>query len=323
MKIRLKNYTSWLAIIIATLITGYFVLLITGWGTSYSMQTDVVSGITLPAEDTAFGGIFKMNNLNDSLPYYLYKKQEDSLAETRRKRDLINESSWIAEGGRGFGYLGLAALPLDGIPYPEVPETAELKIKTNIYYLTLEGFTLYYDTKFFIANKMYNLAYPKWDVKDSAKKNGHYERKQIAVRYNSKDKKIMIPISKKLFDFINTSLAILPFFFIFASIYLFIGLPIQVIINISKGRAFIPKNILYLRLVSFALLIIVLLSISLPYLINYIFRAEIPSDFKFRENTFNYPTSYLSQILMGVGLFIVSIAFQKGYRLQQEQELTI
>ena len=44
-------------------------------------------GIILPDSDTALGGIFSSLHVQDSTPYYIYKKSEDSFNRIKQIRD--------------------------------------------------------------------------------------------------------------------------------------------------------------------------------------------------------------------------------------------
>jgi len=132
----------------------------------------------------------------------------------------------------------------------------------------------------------------------------------------------MIPISYKEYKFISTSLSILSITFIFLLVYILLGLPIQILINISRGKAFIKKNIQMFRQMSVALFIYSLLAIFFPYLLRVLFWKTIPDDFilpRIWESVFNN----LYTVLVAVGLFLIGKAFQKGYMLQEEQDLTV
>jgi hypothetical protein len=71
----------------------------------------------------------------------------------------------------------------------------------KFYCLGLEGYKLHYDNEFFIQNGNYYITVVKWDSvikrKYDSTKVGHYERKQIPVRYSKESERILIPISKK------------------------------------------------------------------------------------------------------------------------------
>ncbi len=201
------------------------------------------------------------------------------------------------------------------------------KNEEKLYYLGLNGYSpTNYNTKFFMDKGTYNLAYVKWDSvvkrKYDSTKTGHYERKQIPVRYTTEDKRILIPISKKQFSLIDGFLNTWTFIWLFLFVYFFIGLPIQILINISKGNAFNKKNILRFKIMAYVLFAYALASTLIPYVLKFFFRKLIPDDFKY-QSIIQSLLNNLYLFLIAIAIFIIAKAFQKGYKLQQEQDLTI
>ena len=194
------------------------------------------------------------------------------------------------------------------------------------YYFGLNKYDLDYNNKFFMQGETFNLAYVKWDsvikrTYDSTK-TGHYERKQIEVRYSTDDKRILIPISKKKYDFFKSALSIFIFISIFFLIYIFIGLPIQILIDISKGKAFTKANIRRFKLVAYVLFFCTFLKVFSPYILNFFYRKMIPKEFHL-EPVSSAIISNIYLFLIALVLFFVGKAFQKGYNLQEEEELTV
>lgn len=201
-----------------------------------------------------------------------------------------------------------------------------IKKADRVYCLTLNGYTTNYDNKFFVHNDKFYLATIKWDsvIKrpfDSTKV-GHYERKEIPVRYSAEDKKIQIPISKTKYDLLKLLFEILFYIFLFSMILILFGLPIQILVDISRGKAFTKSNIRRFKIMAFVLFSFVTVKIFAPYLIKFAYRKSIPSEF--RLESIEYPlTNNMYLLVIAVALFMVAKAFQKGYNLQQEQDLTI
>src|SRR5688572_5752123 len=158
------------------------------------------------------------------------------------------------------------------------------KKEEKTYYLALNGYNLEYDTKFFIQNGSFNLAYVKWDSiikrKYDSTQVGHYERKQIPVRYATEEKRVLVPISKKQYRFLYGTLSVLTFVWLFLFVYFFIGLPIQILINISKGKAFNTKNILRFKIMAYILFAYALIITLAPFVLRFFFRNMIPTDFQ-------------------------------------------
>lgn len=198
--------------------------------------------------------------------------------------------------------------------------------KEKYYYVGLEGFKLDRDSKFFIQNETYNLAYVKWDTvsknPNSNWKHGHYERKEIPVRYSAEDERVFIPVTHNQYNAMNALLYVICFGLLFAGLYFFFALPVRVLINISKGKAFDDQNVRNFNIMARAFLIMGLLSLVVPYILDCCLRSIVPHEFKritFPENAWNNCWIFL----VAIAVFITGKAFQKGNTLQKEQDLTI
>lgn len=191
------------------------------------------------------------------------------------------------------------------------------------YYFTLQGYKLDNDSKFFMENGKYYLAFVVWDkMQDNDKKYGHYERKEIAVRYSEQEKKILIPLTLKQHSLVSILLNALSWLYMATYAFFVIGLPLQIILSISNGKAFTSKNIIRLNLITVFLLVMALLLSFLPSIIHIIFS-------KYIDSNFSTPTIWrtifqnLSLYIYSAIAFVLNIAFRKGYKLQEEQELTV
>jgi len=328
----------------------------------------------VPENDTSFSNIFSRSYVNDSLPYYEYRRIEDSLKQIRFAKELDNKS---AASGQGFGSLGLYTInkkenllhydldkddpalrlmydSLDIVSKKLINVTLKdsinklreesgnitwrINVRSNellrerqkneqkLHYLGLEGYQLHYDSEFFVLNGDYYLTFVKWDSvikrKYDSTKVGHYEKKRISIRYSRDNERILIPISKKKHDFFKVALAIFLFISIFFLIYIFIGLPIQVLIDISKGKAFTKENIRRFKLMAYVLFFCTFLKVFFPYILNFFYRKMIPDEFHL-EPLSSAIINNIYLFLIALVLFFVGKAFQKGYNLQEEEELTV
>lgn len=333
-------------------------------------SSDGYSSIDMPDTDTAFAGIFSSLHTEDSMPYYQYKKAQDSFNRSKQIRDLKNNGLAIESfSSGGIGIFSAkkkvsSELPLyqyepnnatikssiDSLnkvyPKPSAKESAEieeilqrkmndqLKTRTDsvdrelekekLYYFGLRGYELKdYDTEFYITNDKYNLAYVKWDTPVNKKyKSGHYESKQIKVRYISDRKTMLIPVTEKTYKILNFTIWTFSFFAGALILYFFFGLPIRLLINISKGRAFIDRNIQMLNQISGFAFLIFFLTIISPYIFRLLLWNVIPDDFKM-ESLLNRIFDNLTVLIIALITFIIAKAFKKGYKLQYEQDLTI
>jgi hypothetical protein len=196
----------------------------------------------------------------------------------------------------------------------------------DLYYLSLQGYVLPERTMFFVQNGTYNLAFLKIDSvkkwRDDTWRYGHYEQKAIPVRYVREEERLLIPISHGLFSFLNTLMDVFFFVLLFAFAYIFLGLPVQILINISKGKAFDDRNIRRFAIIAWAILVLGVFELLSPYMYRLLFWKTIPDDFTipgFWPNFWNY--CWL--IIVAIAAFITRKAFQKGNKLQKEQDLTI
>jgi hypothetical protein len=200
-------------------------------------------------------------------------------------------------------------------------ETAE-----KYYYVGLGGYRLDHDSKFFIQNGTYNLAYVKWDTakktSNSNWKHGHYERKQIPVRYSADNEQVLVPVSHNQYKALQALQYVLCFVLLVGGLYFFVGIPIQVLLNISRGKAFDENNVRYFNIIARLFFVLALLSLFSPYIVGFFFRNVVPSDFK-RAPILVGIWDVVWLFLISIAVFITGKAFQKGNTLQKEQDLTI
>ena len=202
----------------------------------------------------------------------------------------------------------------------------EIKKAPQMYCLTLNGYTTDHDNKFFIQNDKFYLAIVKWDrVKKrtfDSTKVGHYIRKEILFRYSAEDEKIKIPISREKYNFLTILFTILYYAFLFGMAFIFFGLPVQILIDISRGKAFTKSNIRRFKIMAWVLLSYAFLKTFTPYIVNLFYQRLIPDELRLESVEYRVINN-LYLFLIAIALFIISKAFEKGYNLQQEQDLTI
>ena len=200
------------------------------------------------------------------------------------------------------------------------------KAGNKSYYLSLSNYVAEPEVRFFIDNGTYHLAYVVYDsvVKrtyDSVKL-GHYERKEIKVRYSKEENKVLIPVTKSWFTVLSTFILLLQWGAIAALAMFTVGLPVQILISISKGQAFTPKNIYRLRAIAIFFLVYGIIAVTAPYLLHFIFRHQIPYELQMRAGILAFMNQLIYFFIAAI-VFILSVAFKNGYRLQQEQNLII
>lgn len=199
--------------------------------------------------------------------------------------------------------------------------------RKKYYYLGLNNYTVKENhTQFFVRNGTYNLAYVVWDhvskrTYDSTQE-GHYEQKKISVRYSADDKKIYIPLTKQQYLFTTFAVNTGMYGSLFLFIYFSLGIPLLILISIANGNAFTLKNIRRFKSMALVALIYTLIAIISPYLFGFFYRYMIPEELTLTPFIQTFFTQ-LPLLLIAVGLFLISKAFQRGYKLQQENALTI
>lgn len=192
------------------------------------------------------------------------------------------------------------------------------------YYLSLSGYEFREsNTKFYIDKGTFNLAVVKWNNETNANQRiGEYVNKVIDVRYSSANKAILIPISKINYQVVKFLFMLFITLLTCVSLYFFLGLPFQVLLNISRGYVFCPDNIKYINQTTNVAFLFYLFSTILPYLFNLIFINRIPKEI-FNNTFLTTLGSNIYGLLTIVTLFLIKKAFQKGNDLQNEQDLTV
>lgn len=361
-----KRHFSIPAILVAAALTLYFVFQLVRFmfpkrTTSVQVQSTVFTRAVLPKSDTAFGGLFADTRINDSLPYYQYKRIEDSIRSIKERVDWDNKAigSSISTGALGLavvaGWPALSeieeirrsladtlttlAVQWEKATHPDSIAVLKKKYEATSadylqrikvlqeqaekkrYYLSLNGYqTKDRMTRFFLDKGTYNLAYLVWDSKNGG--GGHYERKSIPVRYDTDQQKVLVPLSPQVYPVVRVLFFIVLLCGGCLLLYFIAGLPVQVVISLARGEAFTQQNIQRFRQMAVAVLVFALLGTLVPYLLHWLFWNRIPPELvptPFGQNLYNKLHLYF----IALALFLIGQAFQRGYRLQQENALTI
>lgn len=353
----MKNFLIW-AIAISLLLAGVLYYSVENITVSSSVEGET-SSIDLPESDTAFGGLFYSPNITDSIPHYLHKKITDSVAEV--KKSLSFEGQRQAYRGYSVGFIGVAKLkvynqrnhliafldslnslrsklsnPADSSPITYNQKKIDSLIQLygsntinkdeTIYCISLRSYKMENNSSFFIQNGGYHLAYVAWDSsRKSSKMNarfGYYARKEIPVMYSQNQKTVYIPVVKSTYKMAGAILNIWFFVLLFYSILVLLILPIFILLSISGGKVFTARNILGLKIIAYSLLFFTALKISEPFILHAIFKAKIPNEMRqmsFREIL----NDSLPLVIITLIVFLIWKAFQKGFKLQQQEDLTV
>jgi hypothetical protein len=201
----------------------------------------------------------------------------------------------------------------------------EYKVIGYNHYFSLSGYEFKEnETKFYIDKGTYNLAYVQWlnYNKSNRERVGKYLSKKIDIRYSSANKRILIPITESRYIQLKTILMATIFLLIGIAFYFFLGLPFQILLNISRGKAFCLGNIKYLKQMIFVAFIFYVLVFLSPYLFQLIFMDKIPTEIFYNSFSKTLGRNIFSLFLISI-LFLIKKAFEKGYNLQEENALTV
>lgn len=181
-------------------------------------------------------------------------------------------------------------------------------------------------SQFFTKNGKNYIAYPVIDKQVKSKEGGiisnaHFEREATHYKFVATNT-LMFPISKSFYDVLIVGFWIISFLLLIVVTYVFLGFPIGILVNISKGRAFIDQNIHYLKtLLKWAIAFTVLKTL-MPFFLYLIFYKSIATHFELA----NWG-SFISQIFWSYVfcfvIFLIKKAFEKGYEMQKNEDLTV
>lgn len=193
------------------------------------------------------------------------------------------------------------------------------------YFITLNGYKLPHDDKFFVQHGNFYIAHL---VRDNSKKkeNGevstYFIRKQVKTRYHENENSISIPVSRSWYTILNSTAFIMTTLFWIVYVYIIFGLPASILLSVSRGKAFTAGNIRDMKIIYRFLLLIGLLKSVFPYLKEWILSDYINGTYIGTEGMNSF-ISALPLLLSGAAVFLICKAFQKGYKLQQEEDFTV
>jgi hypothetical protein len=239
----------------------------------------------------------------DSLPHYQYKLIYDSLQKVANMVKDRNTLSVFSRISTGF----IGALKTSSYWYDWYGDHKS-HLDPN-YYMSIPGYDM---------NPQYQFEYR--DHKNFLIKN-QSDTTEIKVAYLPRVKTVLIPVSESAYTITRNCLFILMAIFTLAALYIGIGLPISILVNISGGNVFTRKNIRNLYILAYGTLGYMLIQLVMPYLVCLFLLKKIPDAF-----VISFWNVFVSQgwnLLVGTILLAIASAFAKGYKLQQEQDLTI
>jgi len=198
-------------------------------------------------------------------------------------------------------------------------------IKTK-YFVALPNYIIKQNASYYIEKDKYYLDY---FVPDSLSAGGvslgHHEKKEIKVRYAVGDSDeggtVLIPVSKQVYNFYRFLTNAVFVLLIIVGIVVVCIFPFSVLVNIAYGAPFAKSNIRKLSIIGWSLLTIPIINSIIPLIIGFFLRNKIPDQFYFpAQLAFMDSKTWL---IAAVAILLFASAFKQGYKLQQEQDLTI
>jgi hypothetical protein len=366
----LKRKFNWATLFIVLIIMAFLGNIYSSYNNEDSLYNLGTDSITIPTDDTTFRNAFFSPDINDSLPYYEYRKIQDSFARIKAYIDIENKGKNTRATYLGFiGFTQLKAYQPNFFPttqseldhlqsqldsfeklMPGIKDKDSLLSmkkkasgirdliygqysgnlltnRTNLeYFITFRDIQIKENNHFFVQNGKYYMAHPVWEtIKKEGEymyRSGHYTRIPLKVRYDTDQKMLLIPSNRVLYKFLKILFSVLVLGFTIISIYIIIGLPVSILGSISIGQVFTLTNIRQLKIIYIFLLIISLLKIISPLLIFWFISFFTPPVFK-TPSIFESLYSSLPLLIAGLAVILISKAFQKGYKLQQEEDFTV
>jgi len=147
----------------------------------------------------------------------------------------------------------------------------------------------------------------------------HYRVAQLGLYYGPESRTILVETSKRIY-WIRTVLYYIEFFVsaLLVFRYVLIGF-FSILVRLARGQAFSPRTyreLLYMSLVILAFPVLDIVPTLVTHLIyGYTFTGDMELDLDW--------SSDLKFLIAAVAIFLIANAFKKGYRLQQEHELTV
>jgi hypothetical protein len=194
------------------------------------------------------------------------------------------------------------------------------------YFLYFAGYSLNYNCSFLIDSGHYKLKYPVWDPSVTGKNNrnmhtGYLAIRQIPFRFVEKKNAILFPLNALKFKIAKIVIMIFYILILIYDIIIMIILPFIILLSISKGIVFTNNNINYLYFISYSLLGCVLFSCILTVALRLAFQLYRVPEFSY--NYWNLVKDNYISFVIGLIVFGIAKAFDKGYQIQKENDLTV
>lgn len=267
----------------------------------------------------------------EELPYREYKRKTDSMKNIQLRYTL---PFWSGFNGAPFG--AGYCMECDTCTQPFGPYYDYYSKTSPRYYMAIPGFRMpgngydVWEPPLFY--KKGGVSYMKYFRQDTIRQGqnkgslmGHWVNKPIRYRVmdnitdkEKKEKSLLIPVSKTTYTVLN--MVCWGTMIIYVLLFLLVLRNfILVLIDIARGKAFEVNNYRRLFFIAGAIAFSPVYSFVGQVLLQWSFRSYYAGDLAVYIDW----QKYLGWLLGAAVVFLLAIAFRKGYRIQQEQELTI
>lgn len=279
-------------------------------------------GFNISTVDWSFIGFSKLRN-----PIKLEKRKKIKELQIKGRIDSIQQIAKKINDPDSIAQLAnLEKEILDSWAFSKNDEIYDTLAPDDFdYFIRFNGYRLPHDDKFFVQNGNFYIAHLVKDspsIKAKGESGPYFIRKQVKSRYHENENSIAIQVSRKWYNMLNSAAFILTILFWIVYFYIIFGLPASILLSISRGKAFTVRNIRDMKIIYRFLLITGLLKSVAPYLKEWILSDYIHGIYIATEGANSF-ISALPLLLSGAGVFLICRAFQKGYKLQEEEDYTV
>lgn len=263
--------------------------------------------------DTAFGGIFNSNQFDENLPYKVYKAKVDS---AKSVEDSLSGLRWSYNG---VSYSGIGLYRARDYVYGKI----EGKSADRGCFIRFDNYGLDPLSKVFYNNGTCNLVFPIYGKKVEGHTKGYYSTKVLPFRYIKEKKQILFSISKNTYSILQAIFVLAGSITFVLSIFSCFLLPIILVLSISNRLYFVQKNLNILKRIAVFGFIVFGLGYICPAIVKLIIRINVPKEFFYQPSTTFDVFGFLASFFYPFIAMALYIAFKRGYKLQQEQDLTV
>ncbi|MGJ7030536.1 DUF2975 domain-containing protein [Niabella hirudinis] len=154
----------------------------------------------------------------------------------------------------------------------------------------------------------------------SQNKQGTRKSREVSFKYDPKHKQILIPVNGSQYKAIRISFIIFAVIYISLTYLFVIEGVIKFLLSVARGVVFTEKNIRRLKMMAFVSFFVPLSFLALNYFYKFIFHNYFNEYVVFKTELFYDQIKYFGIPLI---CFLLYKAFNKGYKLQRENDLTV